>query len=36
MSGVNNFAGEFQGKIHHVVVAEQTSNAIAKEKSSDK
>ena len=32
MSGVNKFAGKCQGKIHHVVVAEEKSNAIVKEK----
>ena len=32
MSGVNNFAGEGQGKIHHGVVAEEKSSAIAEEK----
>ena len=36
VSGVNNFSGEGQGKIHHAVVAEEKSNAIAKEEIGEK
>ena len=32
MSGVNKFAGEGQGVIHHVVVSKGNSNTIDKEK----
>ena len=32
MSGVNKFSGEGQGKIHHVVVAENKSSTIYEEK----
>ena len=31
MSGVNKFSGEGQGKIHHVVVAENKSSTIPEE-----
>ena len=33
---VNNFAGEGQGKIHHVVVAKEKSNTISRKQNSDK
>ena len=32
MYGVNKFSGEGQGKIHHVVVADEKSNTIVEEK----
>ena len=32
MSGVNNFSREYQGKIYHIVVSEEKSNAISREK----
>ena len=36
MSGVNKFSGEVQGKIHHVIVAEEKSKIIANAKIIDK
>ena len=36
MSGVNNFSGEGQGKINHVVFVEEKVITIAEEKSCDK
>ena len=32
MSGVKKFSGKVQGEIHHVVISEEKSNAIAEEK----